>query len=126
MSATVEYEHKRILIDDFFDLIVQTRASDLHLQEGQPPKMRLHGDMTKIRDEVLTRAEMEQMLSEVAGPKRWENFLIKGDTDCAYELSADARFRCNLHKHLHGYGGIFRLIPNRIATLEELKVRFLF
>jgi len=122
MSATVEYEHKRILIDDFFDLIVQTRASDLHLQEGQPPKMRLHGDMTKIRDEVLTRAEMEQMLSEVAGPKRWENFVKKGDADMAYELSLDARFRCNLHKQLHGLGGIFRLIPNKIATLEELKV----
>ena len=122
MTATVEAEHKRIMIDDFFDIIVQNKASDLHMQEGQPPKMRLHGDIQKLRDEPLTHAEMHQMLSEVVGPKRWENFLIKGDTDCAYELSADARFRCNLHKHLHGYGGIFRLIPNRIATLEELKV----
>ena len=122
MSASVETEHKRILIDDYFDIIVQTKASDLHMQEGQPPKMRLHGDMTKIRDEVLTHAEMEQMLSEVAGPKRWENFLKKGDADMAYELSGEARFRCNLHRQLHGLGGIFRLIPNKIATIEELNV----
>ena len=122
MSATVEFEHKRIMIDDYFDIIVETNASDLHMQEGQPPKMRLHGDIRKIKDNVLTHAEMQQMLSEVVGSKRWEKFLKTGDADCAYELSADARFRCNLHKHLHGLGGIFRLIPNKIATLEQLKV----
>jgi len=115
-------EHKRIMIDEFFDIVVETKASDLHMQEGQPPKMRLHGDIQKIRDSVLTHAEMEQMLSEVVGPKRWEKYVKTGDVDCAYELSADARFRCNLHKQLHGHGGIFRLIPNKIATLEQLKV----
>jgi twitching motility protein PilT len=114
--------HQRILIDDLFDVIVQNNASDLHIQEGQPAKMRLNGDIQRIRDEVLTHADMEKMLSEVVGPKRWEHFVKTGDVDCAYELSADARFRCNLHKHLHGYGGIFRLIPNKIATLEQLKV----
>src|SRR5271170_2759863 len=117
-----EEAHQRIMIDDYFDIIVKTNASDLHIQEGQPPKMRLHGDIQKLRDHVLTHAEMEQMLSELAGPKRWEKFVQTGDVDCAYELSEDARFRCNLHKHLHGLGGVFRLIPNKIATLEELKV----
>lgn len=114
--------HQRILIDDFFDVVVQSKASDLHIQEGQPPKMRLHGDIQKIRDEPLTHAEMTQMLSELAGPRRWEAFLKKGDADMAYELNADSRFRCNLHQQLHGLGGVFRLIPNRIATLEELGV----
>ena len=117
-----EYVHTRILIDEFFDKVVETKASDLHLQEGQPPKMRVSGDIQKIRDEKLTHQEMEQMLSEVVGPKRWEKYVKTGDVDCAYELSGDARFRCNLHKQLHGHGGIFRLIPNKIATLEQLKV----
>src|SRR5471032_2598286 len=120
MSATAE--HKRILIDSFFEKVVETKASDLHMQEGQPPKMRLHGDIQKIRDEPLTHAEMEQMLSEVVGPKRWEKYVKTGDVDCAYQLNEDARFRCNLHKQIHGHGGIFRLIPNKIATLEQLKV----
>jgi twitching motility protein PilT len=115
-------EHKRILIDDYFDVIVQNKASDLHLQEGQPPKMRLHGDIVQIRDTTLTHGEMEQMLREVAGTHRWETFIKKGDADLAYELSEEARFRCNLHRQLHGLGGIFRLIPNKIATLEELGV----
>ena len=112
----------RILIDDYFDVIVQNKASDLHLQEGQPPKMRLHGDIVTMRDSPLTKGEMEQMLREVAGTHRWETFVKKGDADLAYELSEEARFRCNLHRQLHGLGGIFRLIPNKIATLEQLGV----
>jgi twitching motility protein PilT len=116
------YAHQRILIDDYLDVVVQHKASDLHMQEGQPPKMRLHGDIIPIRETALTGAEMEQMLREIAGTQRWEAFLKKGDADLAYELSAEARFRCNLHRQLHGLGGIFRLIPNRIATLEELGV----
>jgi twitching motility protein PilT len=120
MSAVAE--KPRILIDDLFDIVVANKASDLHLQEGQPPKMRVHGDIRRIRDELLTRAQMERMLSEVAGPPRWEAFLKKGDADLAYELNVDSRFRCNLHRQLHGLGGIFRLIPNKIATLEQLGV----
>ena len=119
MSAPV---HERILIDDFFEVIVKNKASDLHLQEGQPPKMRLHGDIIQMRETPLTHAEMEQMLREVAGTHRWEAFVKKGDADLAYELNEEARFRCNLHRQLHGLGGIFRLIPNKIATLEQLGV----
>jgi len=119
MSAVA---HQRIMIDDYFDIIVQNKASDLHMQEGQPPKMRVHGDIVPIRETPLTHGEMEQMLREVAGTPRWENFVKKGDADLAYELSEEARFRCNLHRQLHGLGGIFRLIPNKIATLEQLGV----
>jgi twitching motility protein PilT len=119
MSAVA---HERIMIDDYFDVIVQHKASDLHLQEGQPPKMRLHGDIIPMRETPLTQAEMTQMLREVAGTQRWERFSKTGDADLAYELNEEARFRCNLHRQLHGLGGIFRLIPNKIATLEQLGV----
>jgi twitching motility protein PilT len=120
MSAVAE--KPRILIDELFETIVASKASDLHLQEGQPPKMRVHGDIKRIRDEVLTGPQMRQMLSEIASPARWAAFEKKGDADFAYELNADSRFRCNLHRQLHGLGGIFRLIPNKIATLEQLGV----
>ncbi len=65
---------------------------------------------------------MMQGLCEEAGPRLGEALLKKGDADLAYELSEDARCRCTLHQQVHGLGGIFRLIPNRIATLEELGV----
>jgi twitching motility protein PilT len=109
-------------IDSFFQVLVSQGGSDLHLSEGQPPKFRRHGEIQPIRNEVLTRAEMETLLKEICRPKSWDKFVQCGDLDFAYEMDAESRFRCNYHKHLSGYGAIFRLIPNRIKTVSELGV----
>jgi twitching motility protein PilT len=109
-------------IDQFFQVLVDTGASDLHLAEGQPPKIRRHGDIVAIREEVLSREEVTQMLSEICTPKRWQKFEETGDLDFAYEMNSDSRFRCNYLKQATGYGAVFRLIPTKIATLEQLKV----
>lgn len=107
-------------IDQLFEVLINAGASDLHLAEGQPPKIRRHGDVIPIREEVLTPEEMNYMLSEICTPRNWERFLQKGDLDFAYEMNEDNRFRCNYFKQVHGLGAVFRLIPTRIATLEEL------
>ena len=109
-------------IDQFFEVIVSSGASDLHLAEGQPPKVRRHGDIIAIRDEPLTKKEVTFMLSEICTPKRWEKFEETGDLDFAYEMNEESRFRCNYLKQATGYGAVFRLIPTKIATLEQLKV----
>ena len=107
-------------IDQFFQVLINAGASDLHLAQGQPPKIRRHGDVIPIREELLTGEEMSYMLSEICTPKNWERFEQKGDLDFAYEMNEDSRFRCNYFKQVHGLGAVFRLIPTRIATLEEL------
>ena len=109
-------------IDELFRYLISHKGSDLHLSEGQPPKFRKHGDIQPIRDEPLDRAEMEALLSQICRPKSWEKFLKSGDLDFAYEMDAESRFRCNYHKHLNGLGAIFRLIPNRIKTIDDLGV----
>ena len=109
-------------IDQFFDVLIEARASDLHIGESQPPKIRRHGEIVPIRDEPVTNDEAAYMLSEIAGPERWEKFEAGGDLDFAYEMNAESRFRCNFLKQTNGYGAVFRLIPTRIATLEELGV----
>lgn len=109
-------------IDQFFQVLVDTGASDLHLAEGQPPKIRRHGDIIPIREELLSREEVSQMLSEICTPRRWEKFEETGDLDFAYEMNSESRFRCNYLKQATGYGAVFRLIPTKIATLEQLKV----
>ncbi len=109
-------------IDQFFAVLVAEGASDLHIGEGQPPKMRKHGDVTAIRPEAVTRDEAAYMLSEMAGPENWALFEERGDLDFAYEMDRDSRFRCNFLKQANGYGAVFRLIPTKIATLEELGV----
>jgi twitching motility protein PilT len=62
------------------------------------------------------------MLSEIAGPKAWQIFDERGDFDFAYEMDEKSRFRCNFLKQANGYGAVFRLIPTRIASLEELGI----
>ena len=109
-------------IDQFFEVLINAGASDLHLGEGGPPKIRRHGEIVPIRNEVLTNEEMAYMMSEISGPERWQKFLELGDFDFAYEMDEHSRFRCNFHKQTHGLGGVFRLIPTKIATLEQLGI----
>jgi twitching motility protein PilT len=109
-------------LDQFLSVIVEQGGSDLHVGEGQPPKMRKHGDVAPIREEPVTREEAASMLSEVCGPRNWKIFEDRGDIDFAYEMNAASRFRCNYLKQTNGYGAVFRLIPTKIATLEELGI----
>src|SRR5438128_5025480 len=109
-------------LDQFLSLIVDQGGSDLHIGEGQPPKMRKHGDVAPIRAEPVVRDEAFTMLSEVCGAHRWQIFEERSDLDFAYEMDAASRFRCNYLKQTNGYGAVFRLIPTKIATLEELGI----
>src|SRR6266516_2068163 len=109
-------------LDQFLSVIVKHGGSDLHIGEGQPPKMRMHGDIMPIRAEPVAHEEAVQMMSEICGPHNWEIFEGRGDLDFAYEMDEDSRFRCNYLKQSNGYGAVFRLIPTKIATLEELGI----
>ncbi|MEP7015848.1 MAG: type IV pilus twitching motility protein PilT [Verrucomicrobiota bacterium] len=109
-------------LDQFLSVIVDQGGSDLHIGEGQPPKMRKHGDIMPIRDEPVLRDEAMYMLSEVCGGRNWKIFEERGDLDFAYEMDQQSRFRCNYLKQANGYGAVFRLIPRKIATLEELGI----
>src|SRR3989441_5445753 len=109
-------------LDQFLKVIVDQGGSDLHIGEGQPPKMRKHGDIAPIREKPLERDETMSMLREVCGDRNWKIFEERGDLDFAYEMDAASRFRCNYLKQAHGYGAVFRLIPTKIASLEELGI----
>src|ERR1700747_1177724 len=109
-------------LDQFLRVIVNQGGSDLHIGEGQPPKMRKHGDIAPIREEPVTHDEALSMLSEICGPHSWKIFDERGDLDFAYEMDAASRFRCNYLKQTNGYGAVFRLIPTKIASLEQLGI----
>src|SRR5438093_9449723 len=109
-------------LDRFLSVIVKHGGSDLHIGEGEPPKMRMHGDIMPIRAEPVKREEAVQMMSEVCGPHNWEIFEQHGDLDFAYEMDAASRFRTNYFKQANGYSAAFRMIPPKIATLEELGI----
>jgi len=109
-------------LDQFLKIVVAQGASDLHIGEGQPPKIRTHGDIMPIRSELISHEDATRMLSEVCGPENWEIFQQHGDLDFAYQMDKDSRFRTNYFKQSNGYAAAFRLIPTKIASLEELGI----
>ena len=109
-------------IDQFLQIVVRQEASDLHIAEGAPPKIRIHGDIMAIRDEPISHDEATKMLSEICGPHDWEIFEQHGDLDFAYQMDEHSRFRTNYFKQSEGYAAAFRMIPTKISTLEELGI----
>jgi twitching motility protein PilT len=107
-------------IDALLQLVVAADGSDLHMNEGQPPKVRVHGDIIAVEHPTLTHESLSAYLSEIAGAERWRTFLETGDLDFAYQLGKESRFRVNYYKQLHGFGCVMRLIPSKISTLQEL------
>ncbi len=109
-------------IDTYFTALVENGGSDLHLSEGQPPKMRVHGDIVPIEEKILTHEDMIELMEPICPPRLWKEYTKGGDADFAYEMDATSRFRCNFLKQQRGYGCVFRLIPTKILTMEQLNV----
>lgn len=110
-------------IDRLFQYLVANKGSDLHLTEGQPPKVRVHGGVSAIPDEpVLEGESFKDLLAEICDPTAFENYLESGDLDFAYSMDEESRFRCNYLQQQHGLAAVFRLIPTEIASLDDLNL----
>ena len=109
-------------IDEYFHKLIEHGGSDLHITQGQPPKIRSHGSIHPIGDEILTAEMMEELMKGICEPRGWEKYLECGDLDFAYEMDENSRFRCNFLRQLNGYAGVFRIIPTKIMSLEQLGV----
>jgi twitching motility protein PilT len=107
-------------IDRFLKLMNDRGASDLHLSVGRPPMLRVSGRMEQVRYRTLKETDFSDLLKRIAPPPRWQEFLDTGDTDFSYELDDVGRFRVNLFRQRRGAGAVFRIIPTKIMTLEQL------
>src|SRR2546429_775486 len=107
-------------IDAFFKLMFDQGASDLHLTSGQQPIVRLHGDMERIKYKVLEDGELKTMLYEIAPEVKIKQFEETGDVDFGYEIPGVARFRCNFFNQKYGCGAVFRQIPTKVSTAQDL------
>ncbi len=107
-------------IDAFLKLMVDKGASDLHMAAGNPPILRIHGDLQRVKYKILENDELKAMLYEITPEERIKVFEETGDVDFGFELPGLARFRVNLFQQKHGIGAVFRLIPSKVKTAEEL------
>jgi twitching motility protein PilT len=109
-------------IDVLLKMMIQHKASDLHVSAGDPPMLRIDGQLQRTKYHDLTPNESEVLLLEMLDEPHLELLKAKSDIDFAYELEGIARFRANVFMERKGYGGAFRLIPTEIKTLRELRL----
>jgi len=107
-------------IDAFFQLMHDQGASDLHLVSGQQPVIRIRGDMERIKFDVLNNDDLKAMLYEIAPEHKIKQFEETGDVDFAYEIPNLARYRANFFQQKFGVAAVFREIPSKIVTCQEL------
>ncbi len=109
-------------MNDLFYKMAEVGASDLHMSVSLPPMIRKDGKMNKLvcNESVLTPASMKELLHSIMPAKNQEEFERRNDSDFAYEIPGLARFRANIFADRKGMGGVFRIIPTKILTAEQL------
>jgi len=107
-------------IDAFFKLMNEQGASDLHLVSGQPPVLRIHGDLERVKFKKLEDDGLRAMLYEIAPEDKIKVFEETGDVDFGYEIPGLARYRANFFMQKYGAAAVFREIPTNIMSAEDL------
>ncbi len=107
-------------IDKLFRLMVEKNSSDMHLSAGAPPYLRVHGDMVPIDHPPLNNDSIQSLVFEILNEKQKRLFVENWELDCSYQLAGVARFRVNVFMQRRGMGGVFRVIPEVIKTIDEL------
>ncbi len=107
-------------IDAFFKLMNEQGASDLHLVSGQQPVIRIRGDMERIKYHTLESEDLKKMLYEITPEHKVKIFEETGDVDFAYEVPGLARYRANYFQQKYGVAAVFREIPSKILTADQL------
>ena len=107
-------------IDAFFKLMNEQGASDLHLVSGQPPALRLRGEIQRIKYKLMDNDDLKAMLYEIAPEDKVKVFEETGDVDFGYEIPGLARYRANFFMQKYGCAAVFREIPSTILTADQL------
>jgi len=100
-------------VDALLIEVLEKRGSDLHFIAGDPPRIRLHGDLTGLKAEKLAAEVVKQALYEIMPKPALDRFEAKDGADFAYTLTDRGRFRVNVMRQLNGMGAVFRAIPKR-------------
>jgi twitching motility protein PilT len=98
------------------------RSSDLHFISGDPPRVRIHGSLTLLNNQVLSIDFVKDAMYEIMSGAMQRDFEKRDAVDFAYEIPEISRFRVNIMRHLNGIGAVFRAIPSKALTLEELNM----
>src|SRR5208282_5483347 len=108
-------------IDAFFNLMFEQKASDLHMSCGNPPMLRINGELQRVDYPPLENDSLKTMLYEIAPDYKIKQFEETGDVDFGYEIPNISRFRVNFYNEKNGIGAAFRQFPSRVLTFEDFE-----
>jgi twitching motility protein PilT len=110
-------------IDRLLKYLKENKGSDLHLAAGRMPRVRVHGELVDAAGwKPIENGELREMMREVCADYRWNEYEETHDADFAYGLEGVARFRANYFVQQTGAGAVFRIIPEKILSVGDLKV----
>jgi twitching motility protein PilT len=101
-------------------------ASDLHLSADMPPMIRVDGDVRRINLPALDHKEVHSLVYEIMNDKQRKDFEEFLETDFSFEVPGVARFRVNAFNHNRGAGAVFRTIPSKILSMDDLGMGQIF
>jgi twitching motility protein PilT len=107
-------------MNDLLEIVVEQHASDLHLQVGQPPTLRLSGSMTPVDGPAITPQDAENLMLSITPDAHVQNVKLNGGTDFGFAYLDKARFRVSVLKSKGNYGMVLRQIPNKMFGLREI------
>lgn len=107
-------------IDALFKMMREQGASDLHLSTGSPPIFRLHGELERLNFKALSHEDLKAIIFEILSEKQISDFEHRHDLDFAYSVPGLARFRGNVMLQHRGISAVFRIIPSKILTADDL------
>jgi twitching motility protein PilT len=113
-------------ITELLAFSVKNKASDLHLSADMPPIIRVDGHMRKIDVPPMTHKEVHGLLYDIMNDRQRKIYEESFETDFSFEITGLARFRVNVFNHCRGAAGVFRTIPSKVLSLEDLKAPELF
>lgn len=109
-------------LDQLFQVMKEQNASDLHLSSGSPLFLRLNGNMVKLNSHELSAEEAQHLVFELLTEKQKQLFMENWELDCSYSLEGVARFRVNVFMQRKGIGAVFRMIPEKLKTVQDLNL----
>jgi len=108
-------------IHELFRNLKENKGSDLHLAATLKPRLRIHGELVDVPGwDALGHDELMAILREIVDEEQWEEYQGSGDLDFAYGLPGVARFRANFLRQHNGAAAVFRIIPEKILTVDDL------
>src|SRR6266550_5691137 len=120
--AAAQYKGAERALGELLKALVQSASSDLHLRVGEPPVFRTHGEMKRQNTPPLTTDQLELMLLAVMPERNRGEWKETGDSDFAYEIAGLARFRVNAARDRKGPIAVFRVIPAKVVSVEQLGI----